>query len=730
MADAITDAHALYKDSLEALRDQRLQIAQDLAFSDPSDPQQWDDTIKRARETDPGGSRPCLVHDQTGQYVANVAGQVEQRPPALHAIPVDGGADKKVAEQMDGFFRHVEHTSRAQQHYARALTSAARAGVGYLIVRPEYVDRAMGYQEPRITCEPDPLKVVFDPWSVELDGSDATDGFVLTSLSQPTMRRMYGDKVELVSFTDDDRRFVRDDRESVVIADYWHVENKSTNMLIVSDLAKDPNDEFSIPEDQYWEQSKRADFSLQVAQDNGRPRTYTDKSKCVKWSRMSGAAVLTKETEYPATGIGIVPVYGYVGWANGRMKYCGIARRARAPQQSYNYHISELHAYMATAPRSPWLASKRAVRGVEAIWDRASVDTRAWMPWNDVDEDGQIAPPMRSPVSTNLANHQQGAEQALKDIQASIGMYQANLGAPSNEQSGVAIDARKEQGEASTAHFPSHLAAALGQVGKLIMEMVPRLIDTKRQIRILGIDETPGQVTVDPGQKEAMVQTPQGLSINPNVGRYDVRVVVGASFTTQRSQAQQAFTEMMRAAPQLMPAIAPLWAQTLDVPHADKLAQVLTAVAPPEVKAVLQPEADKQVNPAELMAKITQMGQALEEAIQHAKDAQMEADELRSAQEVKEREVEVKERELDIKRYDSETKRLQITGANEQQIQAIVQQMIVSMLQSPSPLPGDTEPMEGPGMDGAPMHEMAEGEAPEPVEMGQMGQMEQAEPMQ
>ena len=127
MADAIKEAQERYQDSLDCLASQRRQIEEDLKFSDPSDPDQWDAREKAQRESDPGGARPCLVFDQCGQYVANVAGQIEQRPPSLHAIPAAGGADKKVAEQLDGFFRHIEYTSRAQQHYARALLSSMRA---------------------------------------------------------------------------------------------------------------------------------------------------------------------------------------------------------------------------------------------------------------------------------------------------------------------------------------------------------------------------------------------------------------------------------------------------------------------------------------------------------------------------------------------------------------------------------------------------------------------------
>ena len=58
MSDVLKDAQKLYQESLSATRDQRLQVEEDLKFSDPSDPQQWDAAIKIQREGDPGGRRP------------------------------------------------------------------------------------------------------------------------------------------------------------------------------------------------------------------------------------------------------------------------------------------------------------------------------------------------------------------------------------------------------------------------------------------------------------------------------------------------------------------------------------------------------------------------------------------------------------------------------------------------------------------------------------------------
>jgi hypothetical protein len=173
------------------------------------------------------------------------------------------------------------------------------------------------------------------------------------------------------------------------------------------------------------------------------------------------------------------------------------------------------------------------------------------------------------------------------------------------------------------------------------------------------------------------------VSINPNVGSYDVRVVVGASYSTQRSQAQEALSEVMRNNPALTPAIAPLWAQNLDIPHADKLAQVLAAMAPPAVQAILNPDTAKQPKPEQLMQQVEQLKQGLQEAISHAHDAQAEADEAQDK-------LRKAEADNEAALYEAHTNRLKVTGANAEQIQVLVREMLEQMLAEPgASLPGD-----------------------------------------
>jgi hypothetical protein len=171
--------------------------------------------------------------------------------------------------------------------------------------------------------------------------------------------------------------------------------------------------------------------------------------------------------------------------------------------------------------------------------------------------------------------------------------------------------------------------------------------------------------------------------------------VVGASYSTQRSQAQDAYTEMMRANPNIMPVIAPLWAQTLDVPHTDKLAQVLTAVAPPEVRDILQPGEDGE-SKEQLKAKLTDAQKAVEEATKLAKEAQMDADQAHAKLAQQAEELAQHDDEVSIKAYEALTNRLKVTGVMMQpaDVQALVHQTVMSLLAQPAPMEDPQEPQE------------------------------------
>jgi hypothetical protein len=674
MARSVTDSKNEFQDSIDAFSEQRTQVEEDIRFSDPSEPDQWDTVMRLARENDPGGVRLCLVHDQTSQYVANVAGQIEKSPPALHAVPVGGQADKKVAELIDGRFRHIEHVSAAQQHIATALTSAARLGVGYLTAYPTKVNERMRYMEPRIGSVSDALNVVFDPWSVELDGRDARVAWELIPMNPKVFKQNYPGKAA-TDFNSTQTNLQDDTRTSIIIAREW-VKNVTMSKGVCY------GDDIYATEDEYDEACRAAGQALPI-------KHKFKMEKCEVTCRyLSGDDELESST-YDADHIGIVPIYGYVGFKDGRIQYCGIPRRARAPQQSYNYHISELQAYMTSAPRAPWVVPIRALqsKGLKGLWDKANKEQRAYLPYDDLDQNGNpVAAPTRAQVSVSLQNHEDGANRALRDLQASIGMYQANIGAKSNVVSGVAYNAQKEQGEASTAHFPSHLAASLGHLGNIVMQMDIRLHDTKRESPVIHYDQSPGTVTVDPKAPSPYAKADGVVTINPTTGTYSVRVVVGASYATQREQTNRSLDEIMRSNKELAPIIAPEWARTLNIPGSERLAGALLAMAPPAVKAAMAPEgADGAPDSAALTAENAQLQEGMKEAIQHAQEAQDLADKLVADLAEAKRDAKVKEHMANVASYEATTNRLKVLGGNEEQLKSIAASTVAEAMAQPDP---------------------------------------------
>ena len=728
MADLLSETQERYCDAIEALADQRRQVEEDIRFSDPADPQQWDEDEKRKRETDPGGIRPCLVFDQVSQYANNVAGQIEQRPPSIHTVPVGDGADQQAAEEMDGYIRAIEYSSRAQQHYMRAALWQGRVGAGYLIIRPTYTDRAMGYQEPRISSAADPMAVIFDAYSTEIDGSDATDGWLTSTLSAREFKRRWP-KADPVSFGDKAGRTVTGDSDSVIVVEAWRKVTNSVNVIFAAD--QQTQQRIALDEDKFWDRQRSGE--VVAMPDSAGRHNYSDKRCQVKWAQLSGAAVLEKEAVYPADYIGIVPVYGYVSIKDGRLTYCGMHRKARNPQRAYNWHMSEMRAYISTAIKAPYIMPESAMNAAyQPLWDRAAVEQRSYLPFKDWDDvnNRPIQAPQRAQMSISLQNHESGAQAAQRDIQASLGMYSANIGAPSQEVSGVAIDSRKAQGESTTANFPGQLESSIGQVGRIVMQAIQTLSDSRREVATMGVDGTPGRLMLDP-DAGAFEERKGANAVNPGRGTYGTRVVVGAAYTTQRQQAADAMGQLMKN-PVIAPVVAPFWARALDFPHADMLARALAEVAPPAVKAMLQPK-DQGPTTQELQAQLEQVKQALQEAVQHAHDAQGEADQAQQKAADK--------TEADkVAWYKAETDRLKVTGANEAQIQAIVKDLVNEMLTGPEQLPGDPQPgpgawqqqampmqgapgmQEGPGMDGTPQHEQAEApqfeqqEGPDPAE--------------
>jgi hypothetical protein len=232
---------------------------------------------------------------------------------------------------------------------------------------------------------------------------------------------------------------------------------------------------------------------------------------------------------------------------------------------------------------------------------------------------------------------------ASDDMKAIIGLFDASLGAKSNETSGRAILARMREGDTSTFHFIDNMARAIRHTGRILLDLIPHVYSEARIVRVIGED---GEQRATPINQEAPVIGPDGkpavdkdgravTRINDvRVGKYDLTVTTGPSFTTRREEAAVQMTEMIRAFPQIAPVIGDLVAKHLDWPGADEIAKRLRAMAPDAKSEIPAP-----------LQKLIADGQKLIQQLQ-AENAKLKTDTALAA------------KKLEIEQFKAETERL------------------------------------------------------------------------
>ncbi|AZS78787.1 hypothetical protein ELS24_10230 [Achromobacter spanius] len=681
--DLLQKAKECFKEDQEAFRDNRERMLEDLRFSNPACPEQWDDAVRRAREQSEGGARPCLTFDQTNQYIAQVVNDSRQNKPGIKVIPVDSGADVEVAEKLEGMIRHIEYSSRASIAYDTAQEYAARIGLGWLRVVPEIVQAERNEQEIRIKRVHDPLSVIIDANSQEPDGSDASRGFVETVLTKKAYKELYP-KASVVSWESTDRMdgWIADD--SVRVCEYFYkVETKVNNLVI----AGPGGERMTVTEDEYWRLAEETGLRPMVE------ATFPSTQVEVKWVKMSGMEIL-EETDFPSRFIPLIPVLGYEVYVEGRRYICGMTRRMMDSQRAYNYERTSYIEQVALQPKAPFVLPWESVENFQDEWATANTSNRAYLPYNALDGEGrQLPPPARQGPPPVGASFIQGGALALSDIQASIGMYRANLGAPSNETSGRAINARQREGDTANYHYIDNLSRSIEHLGRIIVDMIPRIYDTARVARITGDDGSVEAVEINPEMEQAKQKTADAMVINPAVGQYDVRVKVGPSYSTLRQESAEAIGQILQGNPQAFAVLGPEWAKMQDWPNADKVSKMLLAMAPPPVQALAQ--GDQEI-PAAIQAQMQNMKQQMEQMQQMLQEAQqkLESDSVEAMRKMAEAD---KDRAIDA--YKAETERMAIMqpAMGPQEIQALVLQTVQQLLTSP-PIPPEPQapPMQPP----------------------------------
>jgi hypothetical protein len=587
--DLLKEAKDAFEQASDASDHNRKTAIDDVKFARLGE--QWPEAVMKQRERE---GRPCLTINKLPAFIRQVVNDARQNKPAIKVHPADSGADPETAEVINGLIRNIEYTSSADVAYDTGVECAVTAGFGYWRVGLDYAFDDSFDMDIQIKRVINPFSVYGDPNSTEADLSDWNTAFVVDRLTKDQFEAQWGDKAKVDW----------DDTGWASAGEPWRVEN---DVLVAEYWKREEVDRIIVRMQGgqvYSKQQLETDPDLIVQLEMGLLQPHGErkvKSHKVTQHFMSGAEILESK-DWPGRYIPIVPVYGDEFDVQGKRYFRSLIHNAKDAQRTFNYWRTTGAELIALAPKVPFIGPKGAFDSDITRWQTANTQSHSFLEYDPVPAAGNV-PPQRQPLDTGpAAGALQEALNASDDIKAIVGMYDASLGARSNETSGKAIMARQREGDISTFHFIDNMARAIRHTGRILIDLIPHVYDTERIVRVIGEDgkqeakqiNAPYQVQ-DPKTGQPVVDE-TGKAIEAlhdlTAGKYDLTVTTGPSFTTRREEAAASMTEALRAFPQAAPVIVPELAKNLDWPGADdiaeKLEQMNSGQIPPELQKQIE----------------------------------------------------------------------------------------------------------------------------------------------
>ena len=629
MDDIVKEAKEAFETCQEAEEENRDNAESDIKFARMGD--QWDEADRNKRNRE---GRPVLTINRMPAFIRQVANDARLNTPSVKVFPVDDTADVECAEILNGLLRNIQVQSNADAAYDTAMSDAVTGGFGYFIIDVDYAYNDTFEQDILIKRIANPFTIHGDPRSTAIDSSDWNIGFVSDMMSHSEFEKEFpdADKVDWDADFESEKDLDWITEESVRVADYWKRVEEPRPIVLLSDGQVIDEEVYEKNKD-YWDVS-------QVFVEN----TRTVKSWKVKRYTLSGQEVL-EEIDWPGMYIPIIPVYGEESWGEGKRHFKSLIRDAKDPQRIYNYWRTASTELVALAPKAPFIGPVGAFDEDGDKWATANTDSHPYLQY-----DGQVAP-QRQAFAGPPAGALQEALNASDDMKSVVGMFDASLGARSNEQSGRAILARQREGDISTFHFIDNLNKAIQHAGKVILDLIPHVYSGERVIRVLGEDDKPENVQVN--QPIPMLQDgqpvmdemgqPKARIYDLTKGKYDLVVRSGPSFTTRREEAATQMMELLRVYPDAAPIIGDIFAKNLDWPGADEIAKRLEKITQG------QPEDPEKAN---LLA---QLQMAVDRIRQLEGDQQVDAAKIQ----IDKQKLDLDRQKVGIDQFEAETDRME-----------------------------------------------------------------------
>lgn len=538
---------------------------------------QWSDEAKAAR----GDERPMLtinklpafVDRAIGDHRKNKIGIVVSATGAAGNEEMTTRANKQLsrAQATEGLVRDIEQQSSAQAAYDTALETVLAGGIGYWVLTTEYVDDDVFEQRIGIQRILDPTTVIPDPFTKESDRSDMNWCFVLDWLNRKEFDRQYPGAFPPGDLSSEAltrwANWLDYKADRVRVAEYFRRVPEKKRIVLLSN-------------GKVMDATAQKDIMDEIARGAAVTNEREVRSHRVEWFRIGGTTILEGPVKFPSRWIPVVTVVGKELCVDGEVFVRGIVRHSKDACRAYNYWRTAQTEGAALQPRQPYIAAWEQVEDYLDEWKNANTNNAAVLLYSHIPG---LNPPQRQAPAQMSPAYALETQNADADIKATLGRFESNIGnADASKQSGVAIERLEQATETSSYVYIDNLGRALKHSGRIMIDMIPRVYDTQRVVRLLGEDGAEDFVQLY--QEIIDEQTGQAQVVNDlRGGRMGVSVQVGPSYTSQRARAVAGMLAYLNIDREAAPLIRDLVVANLDFPTAKLASERLRRTVAPEL---------------------------------------------------------------------------------------------------------------------------------------------------
>lgn len=625
--------------SSERSRENRQRYQDDVEFL-VSD-QQWPQDAYQARMDQ---KRPAETFNLLPKYFFQVSNELKQNKPSFSVKPEQGEAETEAAEVFEGMLRHISNRSLGEVARETAVDGMVAGGFGYYGLTSSYVHDGDGQDADEL--------------------AELPEGKVLTAQQEERLARLFELEVRfrhipnpLACHDDPDCKLpTRLDREYFFIEEPLdketfrarypeaHVELYAGEVGTSDATMQGWWSDKEVKTVEYWwvDTAYKAIKTLRGVKGNV-PKERRLALRRVKWCIATAQEIL-EEGDWPGKYIPFVVCRGWTMNLNGKEHIEGKIHQSKGAQIAYNYLRTAQMERIGLHSLAKWLVAEGQQAGYEAFWSEANTSTEPCLIYKPKALGDTMVPPPREieppPPSGDII---QAGQNAREDVAEILGQRPPGVPQPANRTLGQ-DKLQQLEGDTNNYHFVRGLQIAIMAEGEILKDLIPKVYDTKRQVRILGEDGSARSVHLNPDvhpdvKPQAVVQRTgangeQEPHYNLGQGEYGLTVTMGPAFATQMEKARDAMLELMRVGgPAAQTVLPTFFARMSQFKEHETIAELFQALLPPQLQQVLQQTGGDQKQKlaavqgqvVQLGQLVQQMGQALQAAAQQIKDKRLDA---------------------------------------------------------------------------------------------------------